>query len=145
MNLEKIKLIRKKLKSGKASLGTWQQIPHSAISEILGNSNFDWVAVDLEHGSISPYQLPDLFRAIESGGTLPLARIAESKPKDCKLALDAGAGGIIAPMVESAEQLEMIKNACCWPPAGTRGWAFPGQIGLANISMNIKKKPNRHY
>ena len=45
--------------------------------------------MDMEHGAINVDQLPDLFRAIELGGTLPLARIVESKPKDCKQALDA--------------------------------------------------------
>ena len=124
MRLEKIKIIREKLQNGKTSIGTWQQIPHASISEILGHAGYDWVAVDIEHGSVGVDQLPDLFRAIELGGTLPLARIAESKTKDCKQALDAGAGGIIAPMVENAEQLKMVRNACNWPPTGTRGVAF---------------------
>ena len=124
MRLEKIKIIREKLQNGKASIGTWQQIPHASISEILGQAGYDWVAVDIEHGSIGVDQLPDLFRAIELGDTLPMARIAESKTKDCKQALDAGAGGIIAPMVENAEQLKMVRNACNWPPTGTRGVGF---------------------
>ena len=122
--LEQILNIRKKLFNGKVSIGTWQQIPHASISEILGKAGYDWVTVDLEHGSISIDQLPDLFRAIELGDTLPLARIAESKPKDCKQALDAGAGGIIAPMIETADQLKIIRNSCCWPPAGTRSVGF---------------------
>jgi 2-dehydro-3-deoxyglucarate aldolase len=124
MRLEKIKAIRKKLQNNQVSIGTWQQIPHASISEILGQAGYDWVTVDMEHGSISVDQLPDLFRAIELGETLPLARIAESKTKDCKQALDAGAGGIIAPMIESAEQLTMVRNACCWPPVGNRGVGF---------------------
>jgi len=124
MRLKIIKEIRKKLQNNQVSIGTWQQIPNASISEILGNAGYDWVAVDMEHGSISIYQLPDLFRAIELGGTLPLARIAESKSKDCKQALDAGAGGIIAPMIESADQLESMRNACRWPPAGKRGVGF---------------------
>jgi len=90
----------------------------------MGHAGYDWIAIDLEHGSIGVSQLPDLFRAIESGNTLPLARIAQAHPKDCKQALDAGAGGIIAPMIESAEQLKKVRNACCWPPVGTRGVGF---------------------
>ena len=124
MRLEIIKMIRKKLKNNQVSIGTWQQIPHASISEIMGNAGYDWVAVDMEHGSVSVDQLPDLFRAIELGGTLPLARIAGSTPKDCKQALDAGAGGIIAPMIKSAEELTIVRNACCWPPVGTRGVGF---------------------
>jgi len=121
---DKINSIRLKLKNEIPSIGTWQQIPNASISEILGQAGYDWVAVDMEHGSINVDQLPNLFRAIELGNTLPLARIAEAKPKDCKQALDAGAGGIIVPMIESAEQLMMVKNACCWPPVGTRGVGF---------------------
>jgi 2-dehydro-3-deoxyglucarate aldolase len=116
--------IRKKLNENKPSIGTWQQIPHASISEILGQAGYDWVAVDIEHGSISVDQLPDMFRAIELGGKLPLARIAESKQKDCKQALDAGAGGIIAPMINSAEQLKTVRDSCRWPPAGTRGVGY---------------------
>jgi len=124
MRLEKIKTIRKKLQNKQVSIGTWQQIPHASISEILGQAGYDWVAVDMEHGSISVDQLPDLFRAIELGGTLPLARVANSIQKDCKQVLDAGAGGIIAPMIESANQLNTIRDACCWPPIGSRGVGF---------------------
>ena len=72
----KITSIRKTLMSGEISIGTWQQIPHPSISEILGSNGFDWVAVDMEHGSVGVHQLPDLFRAIELGGSLPLARVA---------------------------------------------------------------------
>ena len=124
MRIEKIKILRKKLQKNQVSIGTWQQIPHASISEILGHAGYDWVAVDMEHGSVSVDQLPDLFRALELGGTLPLARIANSVPKECKQALDAGAGGIIAPMIESDDQLITIRDACNWPPAGKRGVGF---------------------
>ena len=69
-------------------------------------------------------QLPDLFRALELGKTLPLVRVSEGKSKECKEALDAGAGGVIVPMIESASQLENIRQNCCWPPSGKRGVAF---------------------
>lgn len=100
------------------------QIPNASIAEIMGQAGYDWVAVDLEHGAISVNQLPDLFRALELGDTLPLVRLAEGTFKDCKHALDAGAGGVIVPMIESAEQLAKVRDACRWPPAGTRGVGF---------------------
>jgi 2-dehydro-3-deoxyglucarate aldolase len=100
------------------------QIPHPSVAEIMGQAGYDWVAVDLEHGAVAIHQLPDLFRALELGNTLPLARIAHGQPKDCKQALDAGAGGIIVPMIESAAQLIAVRDACRWPPAGTRGVGF---------------------
>lgn len=119
-----IEAVRSKLNSGGTTVGSWLQIPHSSSAEIMGQAGYDWVAVDLEHGSIAVHQLPDLCRALELGGTLPLARLAQGHPKDCKQALDAGVGGIIAPMVESADQLAAIRDACRWPPAGNRGVGF---------------------
>jgi 2-dehydro-3-deoxyglucarate aldolase len=122
--IKKIDKIRAALKSGKTSIGSWMQIPHASVAEIMGNAGYDWVAVDLEHGAISTHQLPDLFRALELGDTLPMVRLAQGHYKDCKQALDAGAGGVIVPMVESAEQLKMVRDACRWPPAGKRGVGF---------------------
>lgn len=100
------------------------QIPHPSVAEIMGQAGYDWVVVDMEHGAVSVHQLPDLFRALELGNTLPMARLAQGHPKDCKQALDAGAGGVIVPMVECAQQLIAVRDACRWPPAGTRGVGF---------------------
>jgi 2-dehydro-3-deoxyglucarate aldolase len=122
--LKAIADIRKKLSCGGISIGSWMQIPHASIAEIMGQSNYDWVAVDMEHGAISVHQLPDLFRALELGNTLPLVRLARGHFKDCKQALDAGAGGVIVPMVESADQLRQVRDATRWPPSGNRGVAF---------------------
>jgi len=122
--LKKIQLIREKLAKGGYSIGTWIQIPHASIAEIMGQAGYDWVAVDMEHGSISNSQLPDLFRALELGNTLPLVRLAEGEAKDCKQALDSGAGGLIIPMVENAKQLENIICSALWPPSGKRGVGF---------------------
>jgi len=122
--LAAISNLRKKLADGGYSIGSWMQIPHPSIAEIMGDAGYDWVAIDMEHGAISVHQLPDLFRALELGNTMPLARLAQGHPKDCKQALDAGAGGVIVPMVESAEQLIAVRDACRWPPAGSRGVAF---------------------
>ena len=122
--LKKIKEIRTNLNDGGVSIGSWMQIPNSSISEIMGGAGYDWVAIDLEHGTFSNHQLPDIFRALELGDTLPLVRLAEGVSKDCKHALDAGAGGVIVPMVESSSQLEVVRDACRWPPAGVRGVGF---------------------
>jgi 2-dehydro-3-deoxyglucarate aldolase len=121
---EKINSIRSSLSNGKSSIGSWMQIPNTSVAEIMGQAGYDWVAIDLEHGAICVQQLPDIFRALELGDTLPLVRLAQGKQKECKQALDSGAGGVIVPMVETAEQLIDVRNYCCWPPAGKRGVGF---------------------
>jgi 2-dehydro-3-deoxyglucarate aldolase len=122
--IQAIKQIRKKLRDGGCSIGSWMQIPHSSIAEVMGQAGYDWVAVDMEHGAVSVHQLPDIFRALELGNTLPLVRVAQGHVKDCKQALDAGAGGVITPMINNAEELEGVRDAVRWPPAGKRGVAF---------------------
>lgn len=122
--MEKIRAVRDALAADLPSVGSWMQIPHTSVAEIMGQSGYDWVAVDMEHGAIGVHQLPDLFRALQFGGTLPLARLAQGQSKDCKQALDAGAGGVVVPMVESAAQLTQVRDACRWPPSGTRGVGF---------------------
>ena len=136
--------IRGKLKSNKPSIGSWIQIPNSSFSEIFGDSGYDWLAVDMEHGSIDNSQLPDIFRSIELGNTLPLVRVANPNMKDIKLALDSGAGGIIAPMVESSDHLKNIISYSSWPPNGIRGVGFSrSNLYGKNFDTNnlLYKKP----
>ena len=122
--LNSIKAIRKKLLTNQQSIGSWMQIPNSSVAEIIGQMGFEWVAVDMEHGAISVSQLPDIFRALELGNTLPLVRLSQGEEKDCKQALDAGAAGVIIPMVNNANKLKKVIDYCRWPPAGKRGVAF---------------------
>jgi 2-dehydro-3-deoxyglucarate aldolase len=122
--VEKLVAIRGILASGGSSIGGWIQIPHPSIAEIIGQAGYDWVAIDMEHGAIGLHQLPDLCRALELGDTLPIIRLASACGTACKQALDAGAGGVIVPMVTSATQLVAIRDSCRWPPSGRRGVGF---------------------
>ena len=122
--LKAVHAIRNKMKRGQPTIGSWMQIPHGSVAEIMGAAGYDWVAVDMEHGSVSVAQLPNLFRALELGNTLPLVRVAEGAARDCQQALDAGAGGIIVPNIKSADHLIAVRDACRWPPAGKRGVGF---------------------
>ena len=100
--LERVRTIRKALNGGSAVVGSWMQLPDSNIAEIMGRAGYQWVAIDMEHGPVSVSQLPDIFRALELGGTLPLARVASPLPINCRQALDQGAGGVVIPMISSA-------------------------------------------
>ena len=125
-----------KLASNGLTIGTWQQIPNTSISEILANSGYDWIAVDLEHGAINISQLPDICRAILMNEVLPLARISSPNSTSCKLALDAGMGGLIIPNIESKKQLSELVSASCWPPSGSRG------VGYSSANLFGKKFNN---
>ena len=125
MNLENAKKIKNKIRNGhEASIGTWMQISHPTIGEILAKAGYEWIAIDLEHGAFSTSDLPDIFRAIELHGSEPFVRLATGLRKDIKSALDCGASGIIIPMIESAKQVKDILNEIYYPPKGGRGVGF---------------------
>jgi len=126
-NARKQKLIlqlRTKLKNSKPSIGTWIQIPSTSSAEIISNAGYDWVCVDMEHGEISRSEIPNLFRSIELGGSLPFARLIESKIGNAKFALESGASGLIFPKIEDADQLSELIDSCYLPPHGSRGVGF---------------------
>ena len=56
---EKIGQVRARLRGGGHSIGSWMQLADSSVAEIMGQAGYDWVAVDLEHGSISVDRVPD--------------------------------------------------------------------------------------
>lgn len=116
--------IKHKLRTGAPTVGSWLQLPDSSVAEIMGNAGYDWVAVDLEHGRFSQEKLPDIFRALELGGTVPFARVAQAQAKEIKQVLDAGAQGVIFPMIETREQLEHAISWALYPPLGTRGVGY---------------------
>ena len=125
--------MRQTLKNKGVSLGSWMQMDNPSVAEIMGNAGYEWIAVDLEHGHFSLSRLPDIFRALELGGTLPFARLARGRSKEIKQALDAGACGFIIPMVESADDLKHCIAQAFYPPTGTRG------VGYSRANLFGKK------
>lgn len=117
-------ILKQKLRAGEVTLGTWLMIGHPASAELLASCGFDWVAVDVEHTCIGRDAMENVIRAIELRGAAPLVRLPDHDPVFIKWCLDAGAGGIIAPMVNSAEQARAVVAAAKFPPAGIRGAAF---------------------
>ncbi|MGA2329861.1 MAG: aldolase/citrate lyase family protein [Bryobacteraceae bacterium] len=106
------------------TFGAWVQIAHPASAEIFGRLGFDWICVDLEHGAIDIDSLADIFRAAESHGSVPLARLPYADTIWIKRTLDAGARGLIIPMVTSAEQAEASVRQAKYPPRGERGFGY---------------------
>ena len=113
------------MRGGNATIGTWLQFPSADVAEVMGASGYDWVAVDMEHGAFTRAILPDVFRAIERGGSTPFARIAQAELRPIKDALDSGAQGLVFPMIESREQLDRAISLSLSPDAGgSRGVGY---------------------
>ncbi|MBQ7607599.1 MAG: 2,4-dihydroxyhept-2-ene-1,7-dioic acid aldolase [Desulfovibrionaceae bacterium] len=117
--------IRNILAKDKPTIGTWLQFPSADVAEIMAKSGYDWVACDMEHGSFGPSILPNIFRAIEVGGAVPFARLPIANKVAIKAALEAGAQGLIFPMIESGAQLEEAIDLATYP--GQDSWRVAGK------------------
>ena len=122
------------LKSGKTCFGTFQGIASVAVSEILANRKFDWILVDLEHGAIDLETAGDLLATIDHGGPTPLARVQWNDQAAIKRVLDAGAMGVMIPMVNTAYEASQAVSFCKYAPAGVRGLGA-GRASLYGVRL----------
>jgi len=116
--------VRRALIERRLTLGTWIQIGHPAVAEILAGIGFDWVAADMEHTDIDNAAFADLARGMHGRGAAPLARVRENDTLAIRQVLDLGAQGVIVPLVHTAEEAERAVAAAKYPPRGIRGYCF---------------------
>lgn len=107
------------------SVGSWIQLGHPAIAEIMAAAGFDWLAVDLEHSTIGLREAEELIRVIDLKGVVPLVRLSSNNSEQIKRVMDAGAHGVIVPMVNCREEAQRAVSSVKYPPEGRRS------VGLA--------------
>jgi 4-hydroxy-2-oxoheptanedioate aldolase len=118
-----------KLSAGEPALACFNIIPDPTTAEALSFAGFDIVIVDLQHGQATLHDLPNFVRAIDAHGAAPFARTPWSAPQDIMRAVDAGAVGIIIPMIETPEQARLAAEAARYPGRGNRSFG-PVRPGL---------------
>ncbi len=117
--------LKKALAENRVTTGSWITLGHPSIAEIMAGAGFDWLVVDLEHSMITLEQAAELIRTITLAGLPALVRLTSNHPDQIKRVMDAGASGIIVPMVTSAEDARDAVASMYYPPRGRRG------VGLA--------------
>jgi len=116
--------VKQALERRELCVGSWLQIGHPAIVEILARAGYAWLVADCEHGEVEPGDLGNLFRAMSAHGAVPLVRVRENATIEIRRALDLGAHGVIVPLVESVADAQRAVAAAKYPPDGVRGFAF---------------------
>ncbi len=117
--------LKAKLKDSQLTIGSWITLADTAVAEIMANSGFDWLTVDMEHSVITLDKVQELIRVIGLCGIPALVRVGENNQNLIKRVMDAGAHGVIVPMVNSKEDALRAVNSVKYPPFGSRG------VGLA--------------
>jgi len=118
-----MRFIRKQVLSGQPMFGIGASLGSSIITELIGRNGYDWVWIDLEHGSGGMSQLIPQIQAIEPTKAVPIVRVPWNEPYLFKRVLDAGAAGIMVPFVSSATEAQQVVSAMRYPPDGCRGVA----------------------
>ena len=122
----RINSLKAKIKAGQQTTLGWLSIPSTYSAEIAGHAGFDAVLIDLQHGMIFFETALPMLQAISATPAIPLVRIhANDGPMMMKL-LDAGAYGVVCPMISTAAQAAAFVSACRYPPVGDRSYG-PGR------------------
>jgi 2-dehydro-3-deoxyglucarate aldolase/4-hydroxy-2-oxoheptanedioate aldolase len=131
---------RERVLAGEVLIGTFLQLASPLATEITAQAGFDWLLVDLEHGSGSEATLLGDLLAMSASGVHSLARVESPERLRIGRALDAGVTGIMVPRIVSAEQAEQVARYLRYPPQGVRGVALGtrgarfGQVPVTEIA-----------
>lgn len=115
-------LLRRLWGEGRAALNAWLTIPSAWTAELVASAGFDAVTIDRQHGLADDATAVAMLQAISTTAAAPLVRLAWNDPAAVMRALDAGAWGVICPMVNNRAEAEAFVGACRYPPRGYRSY-----------------------
>ena len=109
-------------RNGGTTLGAWLTVPSSVTAEATARAGFDYVWVAMQHGAVQYSDAVAMIQGILLGGSHPIVRVPWNEPGIIGKMLDAGAHGIIVPMVNSVEEARSVVRACRYAPHGMRSY-----------------------
>ena len=135
--------VKRRWQAGEACVNGWCAIPNSFAAELMAHAGWDSLTIDLQHGLVDYQAAVTMLQAISTTATPPLARVPWIEPGIIQKMLDAGAMGIICPMVNTAEDAAKFVGACKYFPVGyrssgpTRAVLYAGSDYIANANDEI--------
>ncbi len=115
---------------GKPTINGWCSIGNPFTAEIMAAQGFDSITIDMQHGALDYSSVLPMFQAMRASGAVLMARVPWLEPGIIMKALDAGAYGIICPMVNSAEDAARLVSYMRYPPLGQRSFG-PTRVSIA--------------
>jgi 4-hydroxy-2-oxoheptanedioate aldolase len=112
--------VRQLWQEGKPAIGGWLSIPSSFSAEVMAHQGFDWLCIDMQHGLVDYSDAVPMLQAVSTTDTVPIVRVPWNDPWQIMKALDAGAYGVIVPLINTRADAEAAVAACRYPPSGIR-------------------------
>ncbi|MCG6924680.1 MAG: 2,4-dihydroxyhept-2-ene-1,7-dioic acid aldolase [Acidobacteria bacterium] len=107
---------------GDAVVNGWLSIPSSFSAEVMAHQGFDSLVIDMQHGLVDYQAAVTMLQAISTTPVVPLVRVPWNDPAHLMKVLDAGAYGVICPMINTRDQAEALVRACRYAPRGVRSF-----------------------
>jgi 4-hydroxy-2-oxoheptanedioate aldolase len=114
--------LKTKWAAGEATLGAWLAMPSTVSAELMARLGFDWLTIDLQHGLIDFARMVEMLQAIGTTPTTAMVRVPVAESSWIGRVLDAGAAGVIVPLVDTADEARTAVEACRYPPRGRRSY-----------------------
>ena len=114
-----------KLAQAELTIGSWITLGHPSIAEIMAAAGFDWLVLDMEHSVLELSEIQTLIQVLDGQECPAIVRLTSNHPDQIKRVMDAGATGVMVPMIRSAADAKTAVQAVYYPPRGQRG------VGLA--------------
>jgi 4-hydroxy-2-oxoheptanedioate aldolase len=114
--------LRRTVEAREVTHGGWCMLANAFGAEIVGASGCDWLCLDLQHGYIDDQAMRAMIQAASIHGVPVLVRVAGNDPSAIMHALDAGAEGVIVPMISTGDDALRAAQASHYPPLGDRSW-----------------------
>jgi 4-hydroxy-2-oxoheptanedioate aldolase len=131
--------VKKALREGQASVGTWLSLGSIVAARFLARAGFEWLTVDIEHSLVDWETATHMFGAIADAGCIALARVPSNRHDHIKRVLDNGAHGIVVPMVNTRQEALAAVAAAKYPPVGNRS------VGGSVHALNFGGSANEYY
>ncbi|MEE9254103.1 MAG: aldolase/citrate lyase family protein, partial [Pseudomonadales bacterium] len=106
----------------KQTVGVWLSVGNAYTAECMARVGFDWVCIDMQHGLVDYQDVKVMLPAISTTNTIPFVRVPWNEPYEIMRVLDAGAYGVVVPLVNNREEAELAVAACRYPPKGMRSF-----------------------
>jgi 4-hydroxy-2-oxoheptanedioate aldolase len=112
--------VREAWQAGRAVVNGWCGIPSSFSAELMAHMGWDSLVIDMQHGLVDYQVMVSMLQAVSTTDVTPMVRVPWNDPAYIMKALDAGAYGIICPMINSRSECEKFVGACRYAPKGYR-------------------------
>jgi 4-hydroxy-2-oxoheptanedioate aldolase len=133
--------LKEKLNANQPTVGPFVNSPAPSLVESMGWLGFDFVIIDCEHGSMDYETAENMIRAAELSGITPIIRIGMNIQQHIQRYLDAGAHGVLIPLINNAADGKAVVDSVKYPPVGKRGMfgGRPTRYGLQDTAEYLKE------